>query len=82
MKNEEAIKILKNVLNIYRGLPYARDEMEAIDLAVRALKEYSQNGCDGCKYESKDMYEVPCLICKYAHGNQYKRDEERGDTNE
>lgn len=76
MDNKEAIKRLEHISNIYKGLPYTADDREALQLAVMALKEYDQNGCENCKYEEKDMYELPCLICKYSHGNMYKRSDD------
>lgn len=76
MTNKEAIERIESISNIYKGLPYTADDREALRLAVMALKEYDQNGCEGCKYEDTDMYVLPCLICKYAHGNMYVRGEE------
>lgn len=73
MTSKEAIERLESISEIYKGLPYTADDREALRLAVMALKEYDQNGCEGCKYEDKDIYQLPCIICKYAHGNQYKR---------
>ena len=75
MTNKEAIERLESISEIYKGLPYTADDREALHLAVIALKEYDQNGCDGCKYEEKDIYQLPCIICKYAHGNMFERRE-------
>lgn len=36
------------------------------------------DGCDGCKYISKDDFEMPCAICKNRYTNQWTKDSENG----
>ena len=47
MTNKEAIEILSNRLNTY----YCTDEdLQALDLAIKALEERLQGECKTCKY--------------------------------
>lgn len=36
------------------------------------------NGCEGCKYTSKDQYEMPCLVCRNSHMNMWTKGEDDG----
>jgi len=40
------------------------DLREAQGIAMKALKIQDADGCQGCKYETKDEFEPPCVHCK------------------
>ena len=77
MTNEEAIKVLEEMYDIYdtiheeTDLDYGFLEMQTIDIAIEALLSANADGCDGCKYVNKDEYEMPCLVCKRNHVDKW-----------
>lgn len=34
------------------------------------------DGCDGCKYQSKDEYEMPCLHCARGNNDRWTAEDE------
>lgn len=49
------------------------DELiKALRTAIEALQAADADGCDGCKYVTKDEYEMPCLVCKRNHMDKWR----------
>ena len=74
MTNQEAIKILQNVLTVNQK------EAEAVGMLVKALKELDKN-CTGCKWEavSDDWFDA-CKGCsRNALDNYEAEGEEDGE---
>lgn len=42
--------------------------IESYDELINAA---NADGCDGCKYLSKDEFEMPCVICKNRYKNMW-----------
>lgn len=73
---EEAITILSYYdMGFYdiNGFPIPAHKLaEACDMAIEALDREAADGCDGCKYVTKDEYEMPCLVCKRNHMDKWR----------
>lgn len=49
------------------------DELiKALRTAIEVLHDADADGCDGCKYVTKDEYEMPCLVCKRNHMDKWR----------
>ena len=49
------------------------DELiKALRTAIEVLQAAEADGCDGCKYVTKDEYEMPCLVCKHNHMDKWR----------
>lgn len=48
------------------------DMVFSLDMAIKALQAENADGCDGCKYVTKDEYEMPCLVCKRNHMDKWR----------
>ena len=49
------------------------DELiKALRTAIEVLHAADADGCDGCKYVTKDEYEMPCLVCKRNHMDKWR----------
>lgn len=51
------------------------EEREAYDMAIEALQATEHDGCEGCKYTGKDLYELPCIMCKRSQKDLWERRE-------
>ena len=40
------------------------DKADIIRILNLVLEQEKADGCNGCKYIAKDVYEEPCLRCK------------------
>lgn len=70
MTKEEALKILRHEMQTHIA-----SEVElhvAMGMAIEALQAADADGCDGCKYVTKDEYEMPCLVCKRNHMDKWR----------
>lgn len=47
-------------------------------LGIKPIEIKKPDSCGTCKYSDKSMWEVPCRICKRAHGDCFpdQREEE------
>ena len=48
------------------------DMVFSLDMAIKAFQAADADGCDGCKYITKDEYEMPCLVCKRNHMDKWR----------
>lgn len=39
-------------------------DVEALDMAIKALEQQNADGCTGCAFGSVEEWEMPCAKCK------------------
>ena len=43
-----------------------------IEIASRILRRLEADGCDGCKFEKLESWEMPCSDCKNTHVSHWR----------
>ena len=69
MKSDEAIKRLQRIRQFYLDTIKDDTAVEAVDMAISALKKQEQDNnksCDTCKYKNLPVSELPCDECYFA----------------
>ena len=49
-----------------------KDFITLMEIASRLLRRLEADGCDGCKYQDKESWEMPCSDCKNTHVSHWK----------
>jgi len=75
MTNKEALEECKSRLVCKYGVSAQTLSQDFWEICVEALEKQEADGCIGCKYETKDQYEMPCLVCKNNYQNMWKAGE-------
>lgn len=63
-------------------------DIEALDMAIKALDRQDADGCTGCAFANVEEWEMPCVRCKRGckdywrakHGAKSEKTEEESDT--
>ena len=63
-------------------------DIEALDMAIKALDRQNADGCTGCTFANVEEWEMPCVRCKRGckdywgakHGAKSEKTEEESDT--
>lgn len=63
-------------------------DIEALDMAIKALDRQNADGCSGCAFVNVEEWEMPCVRCKRGckdywrakHGAKSEKTEEESDT--
>ena len=71
-RNARMSKLSEAIKEINKHFPSSScggyDELiKALQTAIEVLQAADADGCDECKYLSKDIYEMPCVNCKRGH---------------
>lgn len=49
-----------------------KDFITLMEIASRLLRRLEADGCEGCKYQDKESWEMPCSDCKNTHVSHWK----------
>lgn len=49
-----------------------KDFITLMEIASRLLRRLEADGCEGCKYQDKELWEMPCSDCKNTHVSRWK----------
>lgn len=52
-----------------------KDLITLMEIASRILRRLEADGCDGCKFENVESWEMPCSACKNTHASHWRAKE-------
>ena len=77
MNKSKAVEIIQEYIqDNARMLSF--DEHTAFSIAIAELSYYEHDGCCGCAFEGVEEWEMPCVKCKNACKDYYRRPAKEG----
>lgn len=62
---------LRDALNRFYDIGF-KDGQSSVVCVSLPHKEKNSEGCEGCRYVSTNMYEMPCVDCCYNHNSYFE----------